>query len=87
MTKPLIILDTKYNIVPLMKRVNNPKVRILIGRVMRIMSGLKKALMIPITRATTNTTAALETSIPFTMYETINIAKAFINHLTRKYSI
>jgi len=82
-TKPLTILDTSRKRAPLIKRVNNPKVTILIGSVTRIIKGLKKALIIPKTKAITRTVAVLETSIPLTMWATIKIDNALIPHLTK----
>jgi hypothetical protein len=86
-TKPLTILETRRKSAPLIKRVNNPRVTILIGSVIRMIRGLKKALIIPNTKAIIRTVAVLETSMPFTMCATIKIDNALIPHLTKKYII
>lgn len=57
-------LDTKRIITALITNVNNPKVRILTGRVSRRSRGRITALRIPSTRAATNAVVKFGTLIP-----------------------
>jgi hypothetical protein len=60
---------------------------IFIGSVTRMINGLKKALIIPSSKATTSTVAEFVTSIPLTMCATMKIDNELIPHLTKKYII
>lgn len=50
-----------------MKKVNKPNVNMFMGSVINIINGLKKALIIPKTKATTIAVRGLATCIPFTI--------------------
>jgi hypothetical protein len=62
--KPSTKVATNQNINPLITRVNNPKVRILIGKVSTIKIGFKNRFKIPKTTATIKAIYILLTTIP-----------------------
>ena len=62
-------------------KVNNPKVRILIGSVRSKSTGFTRTLISPIMMIATIAVPKSLISIPGTILATINKAKALINHL------
>ena len=64
-------------------KVNNPKVRILIGRVNIKRIGFTKALITPNTTAATKAAVKLETVTPGSKYEVTKIAKALTTQLIK----
>jgi len=62
--KPLTTDEATRMINPLITKVKSPKVRILIGRVIRIRNGLRSILMIPRNNATHNADKKLLTVTP-----------------------
>lgn len=65
----------------LITSVNNPSVKILIGSVNKISTGLIKVLSKPSTRATMSAVKKPPTCTPGSTYAAINIAKALIIQL------
>lgn len=61
----------------LMTKVNNPSVRMVIGRVRRKSNGFIVTLIIPRTRATIRAVVKSATCTPCSKYEVSNIAAAF----------
>jgi len=81
--KPGTILATKRIKNPLITKVNNPKVRMLMGSVRIKSIGLMKALIIPNASATIKAVKNVFTSKPGTKLETIRMASAESSQLAR----
>jgi len=79
-TKPGVIRPANSNNPALMINVNNPSVKILMGRVKSTKTGLMRALISPMIRAATSAVVKSLTAMPVTILETIYKDKAFTNH-------
>jgi hypothetical protein len=66
--------------IALIINVNNPNVRMLIGRVKRRRTGLINVFIRPIIMEATRAVVKSFTSMPVTILDTINNDKAFTNH-------
>lgn len=75
--------DIIYRIIPLITKINRPKVIILIGRVKRIRSGLNMELKIPRSRAVTRRATGSSTSAHGEIFTTIRSAAMVTRSLTR----
>ncbi len=82
--KPLITDDANKISKALITKVNNPKVKILIGKVIKIKTGLTKTLIIPKNKASHKAVQKPATTTPGIKYELIIIAKTITSHLIIK---
>ena len=78
---PLITDDANKIIKALMTKVNKPKVRMLIGKVIKIKTGLTRTLMIPKNKASHKAVQKPATATPGIKYELIIIATTMRSHL------
>ena len=79
--KPSITDDASKISKALMTKVNKPKVKMLIGRVIKIKIGLTKTLIIPKNKASHKAAQNPATTTPGIKYELIIIAKTMTSHL------
>ena len=82
--KPFITDDANRISKALMTKVNNPKLKILIGKVIKIKTGLTKTLIIPKNNASHKAAQKPAIATPGIKYELIIIAITMINHLIIK---
>ena len=80
-TKPLITDEANKISIALITKVNKPKVKILIGRVIKIKIGLIKTLIIAKNKASHKADQKPATTTPGIKYELIIIAKIMTSHL------
>ena len=79
--KPLITDAASKISKALITKVNKPRVRMLIGNVIKIKIGLTKTLIMPKNRASQKAVQKPAMITPGIKYELIIIAKTMINHL------
>jgi len=76
-SKPLTIVEASQNMKAFIISVNNPSVRMLIGKVRKIITGRMIALITPNTAEVMSADQKLEKLIPGTMYATIIKTEVF----------
>lgn len=81
--KPGTNLAANKTKIALITIVNNPKVKIFMGKVRRISKGLRKILKIPKTRATQSADQKLATRTPGKIYEAKITTRALASQLIR----
>jgi hypothetical protein len=79
--KPGTSFETRRIRIALIITVNNPSVKIFIGSVRRIRSGLRRTLKIPSTTATRRAVQKLATCTPGKIYEAIIMINALASQL------
>ena len=82
--KPSITDDANKISKALITKVNKPRVRMLIGKVIKIKIGLTKTLIIPKNKANHKADQKPATTTPGIKYELIIIARTIISHLIIK---
>ena len=85
-SNPGVIKPAKLNKKAFITKVNNPKVKILIGKVTKTKTGFIKTLIIAMIIATTNAFQNPSTDIPGTTHAINNITRAKAIQRKNKYS-